>query len=128
MNKTTNGILDNVNKFLYDIQAELGEVSKNIGNAKNLIGDVTSSISSALSFENIKLNIFGCDLKVNCPSSDYFMIQNGSGAAENGQQPRVGEVSETALNPTNTATPDPGKPFAQPSQNQEDLKPDLELY
>jgi uncharacterized protein YoxC len=123
MNTGVNGILDNVNKFLNDIQSELGLVTGGISSIKDLIGGVNGSITSALSFENIKLNIFGCDLKPNCPASDYYSIQNGSGAAEDAQQPRVAEVDDKAQNPTNTATPTAEKPYASPGQNLTDYNP-----
>jgi uncharacterized protein YoxC len=123
MNTGVNGILDNVNKFLNDIQSELGLVTGGISSIKDLIGGVNGSITSALSFENIKLNIFGCDLKPNCPASDYYSIQNGSGAAEDAQQPRVTEVDDKAQNPTATATPTAEKPYASPGQNLTDYNP-----
>jgi uncharacterized protein YoxC len=123
INTEVNGILDNVNKFLYDIQSEIGEVYDVIGSVKNLIGGISGSITSALKFENLALNIFGCDLKANCPASDYFSIQNGSGALESSQQPRVTEVDDKAQNPTDTISPVKDKPFAQPGQNEPDLKP-----
>jgi hypothetical protein len=120
MDTTINGILDNINKFLNDIQAELGTVSAYISGSKDLIGDITGSITSALSFENIKLNLFGCDLKPNCAASDYYSIQNGSGAAEEPQQPRASEVDKAAQKPTTPPTVTE-KPFAQPSQNEPDV-------
>jgi len=123
MNTGVNGILENVNKFLNDIQSELGLVTGGISSVKDLIGGVNGSITSALSFENIKLNIFGCDLKPNCPASDYYSIQNGSGAAEDAQQPRVTEVDDKAQNPTATATPTAEKPYASPGQNLTDYNP-----
>jgi len=123
MDEMTTGVndaLDNVNNFLSDIQSQLGTVSSAIGDTKNLIGDISGSITSALSFENIKLNIFGCDLKPNCAASDYFTLQNGSGAAQESQQPRVAEVDKAAQQPT-TAPVTTQTPFAQPSQNQPDI-------
>jgi archaellum component FlaC len=128
MNEMTtgvNGILDNVNKFLNDVQNELGTVSGAIGGVKDLIGGVSGSITSALSFENIKLNIFGCDLKPNCAASDYYSLQNGSGAAEDPQQPRPAQVDKASQGtPTPPQTTE--KPFAQPGQNEPDLK--FEIY
>ena len=124
MNEMTigvNGILDNVNKFLNDVQNELGIVTGAIGGAKDLIGGISGSITSALSFENIKLNIFGCDLKPNCAVSDYYTLQNGSGAAEDPQQPRPAQVDKASQGtPTPPQTNE--KPFAQPGQNEPDLK------
>lgn len=120
MSTSISDILDNVNKFLNDIQNILGTVSGAIGSAKDLIGGVSGSITSALSFENIKLNVFGCDLKPNCAASDYYQIQRGGSAAEEAQLPRVAEVDKKSqkeiIKPTVTE-----KPFAQPSQNQPDV-------
>jgi hypothetical protein len=120
MNTGVNGILDNINNFLNDIQSQLGVVSGGIGAVKDIIGGVSGSITSALSFENIKLNVFGCDLKPNCATSDYYTLQNGSGAAEDPQQPRPSEVDKAAQGtpPTDKATE---KPYAQPSRNQPDV-------
>jgi hypothetical protein len=109
-----------VNKFLNDIQSDIGVVSGIAGKGKDLIGGINGSITSALSFENIKLNIFGCDLKPNCAASDYYSLQSGSGAAEDAQQPRVAEVDKSSQKPT-TPPQTTEKPFAQPSQNQSDI-------
>ena len=124
MNTTVNSILDNVNKFLSDIQNTLGTVSGGIGSVKDLIGGISGSITSALSFENIKLNIFGCDLKPNCAASDYYTIHSGSGAAEDPQQPRPAQVDK-ASQQTTTPPQTTETPFAQPSQNQSDIITDV---
>jgi len=116
MTTTVNSVLDNVNNFLNDTLSEIGSITE----TKDLIGGISGSITSALSFENITLNIFGCDLKPNCPASDYYTLQNGSGAAEEPQQPRPAEVDKAAQQPT-TAPATTQTPFAQPSQNQPDI-------
>ena len=116
MTDSVNGVLDNVNNFLNDTLSEIGSIRE----AKDLIGGISGSITSALSFENIKLNIFGCDLKANCPASDYYTLQSGSGAAEEPQQPRPAEVDKASQQPT-TAPTTTQTPFAQPSQNQPDI-------
>jgi len=120
MTTEVNGILDNVNKFLNDVLNELGIVTDTIGNIKDLIGGINGSITSALSFENIKLNVFGFELKPNCPASDYYTLQNGSGAAEEPQLPRPAQVDKASQG-TPTAPQVVEKPFAQPGQNQPDL-------
>lgn len=116
MTDGVNGVLDNVNQFLNDIQTDIGT----IGGFKDLIGGVTGSITSALSFENIKLNILGCELKPNCPASDYYTIQSGGGGAAQAQLPRVAQVDKVSQQTTTTKTPTQ-TPFAQPSQNQLDV-------
>jgi hypothetical protein len=111
MSNTVEDILKNVNTFLTDIQEGLSLVTGELSNIG--IPDIGGSIASALSFENITLDIFGCDLKPNPVASDYYTLQNGSGAAEEAQQPRVGEVNKAAQNPSNVR-PAEQLPFATP--------------
>jgi hypothetical protein len=114
------GIVNNVNNLLKDIQSEIGEVSDAVSSATSMIGDISGSITSALSFENLTLNIFGCDLKPNCPASDFYTLQTGSGAAEDPQQPRPAEVDKAAQQPT-APVQSTETPYAPPSQNQPDV-------
>jgi sugar-specific transcriptional regulator TrmB len=120
MNTGINGVLDNVDQFLNDAQEQIGVVSSAISSGGNIIDSISGSITSALSFENIKLNIFGCDLKPNCATSDFYTLANGGGAAEEPQQPRPSEVDKAAQQTPPTVQPTE-KPFAQPSQNQPDI-------
>ena len=114
MSNTVDQILSNVDSFLSDIQEELAVVGAiGSGGVSGLIGDITGSLTSALSFTNISLNIFGFDLKPNPAASDFYTLQNGSGASEDAQQPRPGEVNKTAQNPRNTK-PVEQVPFAVP--------------
>jgi hypothetical protein len=80
------------------------------------IPDINASIASALSFENITLDIFGCDLKPNCPASDFYTLQEGGGAAEEAQLPSASGVAEEAAKggelPKPTTTP-----YATPTQD-----------
>ena len=85
------------------------------------IPDINASLVSALSFENISLDIFKSDLKPNCPVSDFYTLQEGAGAAEEAQLPRPAQVSKDTENPstvTSTSQPD----FASPSKDTQDLK------
>ena len=77
--QTVEDALGSVGTFLDDIQAGLGELTGLISGIK--IPDINASIASALSFENITLDIFGCDLKPNCAASDFYTLQEGCGAA-----------------------------------------------
>lgn len=120
MSDTINSILNNVNKFLNDIQRQIGNVADAILDVKSLISGINGSITSALSFENIKLNIFGCDLKPNCATSDYYTIQGGGAASEQPQQPRPSQV-DLAAQGSPTAPRVREIPYALPSQNQPDI-------
>jgi hypothetical protein len=118
VNNTVDNILGNVNEFLNDIQSGLSVVTGDLPSIS--IPDISGSIASALSFENIILNIFGCDLKPNCPASDYYTLQNGSGAAEEPQQPRFADVNQVAQNP-DPIRPAEQVPFATPRKDTADL-------
>jgi len=82
-----------------------------IPNLENL----SVSIVSAFSFENISMNLFGCDLKPNCPVSDFYTLQEGAGAAEEAQLPRPAQVSKDASVPPRIK-PIPPQPFAVPER------------
>ena len=120
MNKSVDTILDNINNFLSDIQSELSEVSGAINNVGSIIGGINGSITSALNFANIVLNIFPSDLKPNCAVSDQYSIATGGGATEQPQLPRPAEVDKAAQKPApSTATA--AVPFKEPSKAQADV-------
>ena len=62
IDKTNNSMLNGINTFVEDIQSEMAGVSDQIGDITSLIGAISGSMTSALSFENLKLNVFGCEL------------------------------------------------------------------
>jgi hypothetical protein len=111
--------MSSVGTFLNDIQAGLGELTGLISGIK--IPDINASIASALSFENITLDIFGCDLKPNCAASDFYTLQEGGGAAEEAQLPSASGVAEEAAKggelPKPTTTP-----FRTPEKTTPNLK------
>jgi hypothetical protein len=119
MNNIINDILSIVNTFLTDIQDGLSLVTGIPGGISSLISGINGSITSALSFENLSLALFGCDVKPNCAASDYYTLQNGSGAAEEAQQPRPGEVNKAAQNPTAIQSASQ-VPFATPKKDTAD--------
>lgn len=108
-----------VETFLNDIQSGLSLLTGETGGVS--IPDINGSIASALSFENIALDLFGCDSKPNCAASDFYTLQEGAGAAEEAQLPRPAEVNEAAKDP-GPVTPATTQPFAPPAKNTPDLK------
>jgi hypothetical protein len=117
VNNTVNDILGNINEFLNDIQNGISLVTGEGGGIS--IPNISGSIVSALSFENITFDLFGCDLKPNCPASDYYTLQSGSGAAEQAQQPRFGDANKAAQNPS-PVRPATQVPFATPRKDTAD--------
>lgn len=119
IDKTVEDVTKSVETFLNDIQSGLSPLTGLTGGIK--IPDINGSIASALSFENITLDIFGCDAKPNCAASDFYTLQEGAGAAEEAQLPRPAEVNEAAKGP-GPVTPATTQPFAPPAKNTPDLK------
>jgi uncharacterized protein YoxC len=109
--QTVEDALSSVGTFMNDIQSGLAELTGLIGGIK--IPDINASIASALSFENITLDIFGCDLKPNCAASDFYTLQEGGGAAEEAQLPSASGLAEEAAKGGELRKP-PTIPFATP--------------
>ena len=69
-----------------------------LGNIK--FPDIGKSIKAALSFENITLNLFGCDSKPNCPATDAFTLQSGGEAVPDANKSEVGKKAGDYLKST----------------------------
>jgi tetrahydromethanopterin S-methyltransferase subunit F len=132
IDKTVEDVTKSVETFLNDIQSGLsvaGQVGGIAGQVGGLLGglggikipNINGSIAAALSFENITLDLFGCDSKPNCAASDFYTLQEGAGAAEEAQLPRPAQVTEAAKDP-GPVTPAVTQPFAPPAKNTPDLK------
>ena len=85
------------------IAGQVGGLLGGFGNLK--LGDIKfpdigKSIKAALSFENITLNLFGCDSKPNCPATDAFTLQSGGEAVPDSNKSEVGKKAGDYLTST----------------------------
>ena len=91
------GIVDTVGGISGQIGGLSGQVSGLLGGFGNLkLGDIKfpdigKSIKEALSFENITLNLFGCDSKPNCPATDAYTLDTGGEAVPDANKAEVGK-------------------------------------
>ena len=91
------GIVDAVGGIAGQIGGLSGQIGGLLGGFGNLkLGDIKfpdigKSIKEALSFENITLNLFGCDSKPNCPATDAFTLQSGGEAVPDPNKAEVGK-------------------------------------
>jgi len=115
-----NTVLDNVNAFLEDMQNQISGVSDSLNNINALISGISGSLTSALTFSNLSLNIFGCELKPNVAVSDYYTFATGGAAQPDSELPSEKSVDEAASKPTN-AKPTDEVPFAEPRKDQRDI-------
>jgi uncharacterized protein YoxC len=134
IDKANNALLDNVNGFLDNIQTEVAGVSNSFSDVLSKVDSINGSITSALNFENIKLNVFGCELKPLVAVSDFYTFGSGSASQPDSQIPSeksVENATETATKAVNT----PGTvensaakstaqqtPYVEPTKSTQDLE------
>ena len=87
INEANNSLIQNLDNFLEDIQKQLAGVSGALDGLMNKIPDISGSLTAALGFENIKINLFGCELEPNCPVDDYYTIQGGGAGQPDAKLP-----------------------------------------
>ena len=81
------------------------------------------SITAALGFENLKLNILGCELSPNCPVADYYTLEDGGGAEPDNQAPSANGVDNATADHVatgKTVPPADQKMMVQPDDTQGD--------
>ena len=108
--------MNNINAFLDDIQNELAGVSGALSDITALIGNISGNLSSALSFESLKLNIFGCELKPNIAVADFYTFASGGASQPNSQLPNPKNVEDAVDKNTEKATAAEQPPFVEPSK------------
>ena len=91
---------------------------------KNLIPDIGGSITSALSFTNIKLNIFGCELTPTIAASDFYTFCQGGDAQTEAETPSSKSVDEKTKEQSENGggIGDQGsKPYVEPNRGSVDV-------
>ncbi len=116
INDANDSILNNINAFLDDMQNELAGVSGALSDITASIGNISGSISSALSFESLKLNIFGCELKPNIAVADFYTFASGGASQPESDLPNPKNVEDSVNNNTEKATAAEQSSFVEPSK------------
>ena len=109
-----NSLLDNINAFLQDIRDQMAGISGAMSNITGLIGKISGSMTSALSFENVKLKVFDCELPPTPAVSDYYTFCNGGAGVKDTALPSIKKIEEAVNRPTR-ATPTESTPFVEPT-------------
>jgi len=76
--RVNDGILDDINNFLSDMQNELAGVDDAIDDLISGIGGIGGNLTSALQFGNLELDILGCSVKPQASLSDCYQFASGS--------------------------------------------------
>ncbi len=91
-------IVDKLDVFISDIQEEMAGLTDSFADIQTAMGDITGGISGALSFSNVSLNIFGCELSPSCSTTDYFTLNDGASSHTDAQAVSNSAVSATIPN------------------------------
>ena len=122
--EANNSIIENLDNFLDDIQKQLAGVSGALDGIMNKVPDISGSLTAAFGFENIKLNIFGCELEPNCPVDDYYTLQGGGAGQPDANLPSPAAIEKaTSDDSTKTASAGEDIGYIQPTSGQQDRAP-----
>jgi hypothetical protein len=116
-------LIDNVNRFLDDLQSQLAGITGAMSDIMTKMGGINGSMTSALGFANIKLNVFGCELKPAASESDYYTLCTGGSGAPQQQMTSNKGVEQRANKPANIEVP-PETPYVEPTKGQENTTTD----
>ena len=117
-------IIQNVGEFLEGITKQLDAVQSGLSAASGAvpsIDGIMGNMASALSFENLELSVFGCDLKPKASVSDFYTFASGSGGTAAAASPNVNEVAEKAASTNVQVSETPTKPYAVPQRDSVDV-------
>ena len=123
INSANNSLIDNVNSFLDDIQSQLSGISGAMSDIMTKMGGINGSMTSALGFANIKLNVFGCELKPAASDSDYYTLCTGGSGSPQQKIASNAAVSERANKPANVEIPKE-TPFSEVPKGQSNTTTD----
>ena len=119
INDANVNLVNNLNSYLDDVTDTLAGVTGILGDVKNLIPDIGGSITSALSFTNIKLNIFGCELTPTIAASDFYTFCQGGDAQTEGESPSSKSVDDKTEQESKKDEDIPAgelKPYVEPNR------------
>ena len=129
MDDTNNNLVNNLGSYLDDVNGMLAGVTNGVGDIQNAIPDIQGSISSALSFTNISLNVFGCELKPLEATSDFYTFGKGGDGQSPAQMPSsesLGEAITSGPQPKNPNVPKQ-VPYVEPTEDTGDVNWTFEI-
>ena len=101
---TNNNLIDGVDGFLRDAMADMAGVSGSMTSMFSKLGNIKGSLTSALNFENIKMNVFPFEQPPNQAVSDYYTLCSGGASAPDSNLPSSKAVEQAANTTIKKAT------------------------
>ena len=122
VNRANNKLLENLEVFTGEIESQISNVTDEITGITKQITEILGSISGAMNFSNIMLNVFGCDLSPNVAASDFFTLDGGSGGQTHAQLPSTESITQGANSDiTKVPEPEETKVYATPPKGQSNV-------
>ena len=78
--QTNNGLVGGIDRFLRDAFGDTADIGEGMLSLFTELGNIKGSLTSALNFENIKMNVFPFEQKPNEAVSDVYTLCDGGGA------------------------------------------------
>ena len=97
------------------------DLGQKLGDMIPKLGDLGGNLTQALSFENIKANLFDFELPPNPALSDFYTLTKGSGAATDNEMPSPDAVQKAVAKKRPPIKVPDQLPFAQPPPGLKDL-------
>tara|TARA_B100000902_G_scaffold109372_1_gene110992 strand:- start:2068 stop:3813 length:1746 start_codon:yes stop_codon:yes gene_type:complete len=113
-----NQLLNNIEVFMGELQSEISNITNEITTITDQVSEIVGSISGAMSFTNITVSVFGCDLSPSLAASDFFTLDGGGGGQSHSQLPSSEAISASS-GVFETASEEETPPFALPGKDQE---------
>ena len=123
IDEANNSLIQNLDNFLDDTQKQLANVSGALDGFINKIPNISGSLTAAFGFENLTMNLFGCELSPNAAVNDYYTIQGGGAAQPDAKLPSDTSVEKAVPAVTDVPAPKEEIPYVQPTNAQANTRP-----
>jgi hypothetical protein len=94
--ETNNGLIGGIDRFLRDAFGDTADIGGGMTDLFSQLGNIKGSLTSALNFENIKMNAFPFEQKPNVAVSDFYTLCKGGGAQAQTALPSAKAVEVSA--------------------------------
>ena len=96
IDQTNNNLIGGIDGFLMDAIGDVADVSGGVTSIFKKLGNIKGSLTSALNFENIKMNVFPFEKSPNPAVSDYYTLCDGGGAQSQTSLPSATGMEKAA--------------------------------
>ena len=96
IDQTNDNLIGGIDGFLMDAIGDVADVSGGVTSIFDRLGNIKGSLTSALNFENIKMNVFPFEQSPNPAVSDYYTLCDGGGAQTQNALPSATAMEKAA--------------------------------